>query len=121
MNSLTALSPVKIRENTLVSTRNSAMLPVPLSKLAGYFVRCFLPVGPNAEHFVVGNVGWRALRVFLFEVLELLDYLRGSFGVCYAKTAPSFEGQLDHNFSHGAELLSSPNCITRFNRRAEGQ
>jgi len=95
-----------MRENTFVSTTNSAMLSVPLSKLAGYFVGRFFPVGPNAEDFVVRNVLWRTTKVFLFEVLEFCDYLCGRFDVCDAETAPSLEGQFDHNFSHRAELLS---------------
>src|SRR6266496_1297426 len=82
------------------------MLPVPLSKLAGYLVGRFFPVGPNAEDFVVRNFLWRATRGFLFKVLEFFDYLRGRFGVCDAETAPPLEGQFDHKFSHRAELLS---------------
>src|SRR5881398_1846806 len=111
INSLTFLSPVKTRENTLVSTRNSAMLTVSLSKPAGYFVGSFFPVGPNAKNIVVGNVVWHATKGFFFETLKFSDYLRGIFGICDAETAPSLEGQFNHDFSHGAELLSGMNCI----------
>src|SRR3989442_11533044 len=89
INSLTFLSPVKMRENMLVSIRNSAMPPISLSKLAGYFVGRFVPVGPSAEDFVVRSALWPALRFFLFEVLQFLEYFRGSFRICDAEPAVS--------------------------------
>ena len=82
------------------------MLSVPMSKPAGYFVGRFFPVGPNAENFVVGNVVWHATKGFFFETLKFSDYVRGSFRISDAETALPLEGQFDHNFSHGAGLLS---------------
>jgi hypothetical protein len=80
--------------------------PISLSKVASYFVGRFSPVGPNAENFVVRNVLRRATGLFPFEALQFFDYLSGSFGICNAETALALEGQFDHNFSDGANLLS---------------
>ena len=82
------------------------MLAIALSKPASYFVGCFSSVGPSAENFVVRNVLRRATEVFPFKALQFFDYLRGSFGICNAETALALEGQFDHNFSHGGNLLS---------------
>src|SRR5207247_5042673 len=94
INSLTFLSPVKMRENMLVSIRNSAMPLISLSKLAGYFVGRFVPVGPSAEDLVVRSALRPALRCF-FKVLQFLEYFRGSFRICDAEPAISLEGQFD--------------------------
>ncbi|PYS34488.1 MAG: hypothetical protein DMF75_06360 [Acidobacteria bacterium] len=77
-----------------------------MSKPASYFVGRFSPVGPNAENFVVRNALLPATWGIPFKVLQFFDYLRGSFRVSDAETALPLEGQFDHNFSHGAELLS---------------
>jgi len=77
-----------------------------MSKPASYFVGRFSPVGPNAENFVVRNVLWPATWGIPFKVLQFFDYLRGSFGICNAEAPLALEGQFDHNFSHGANLLS---------------
>src|SRR2546430_1644064 len=103
MNSLTALSPVKTRDSTLVSMRTSAMLPVSVSKLTGYFVGRFFPVSPNAENLVVRYFALCRAIVSLFEMLKFFNYFRGSLGISNAETAPHFDWQFNNNFSHSAE------------------
>src|SRR5947209_15934426 len=95
-----------MRESTLVSIRNSAMPAISLSKLASNFGGRFFAIGPNAQNFVVRNSLLRRADSFPFKLFQLLDYIRGSFSIRDAETAPHFEGQFNNNFSHGAELLS---------------
>src|SRR6185503_20130942 len=100
INSLTALSPVNTRENTLVSIRTSAMPPVSLSQTTGYFVGRFLPVSPNAENLVVRHLCMRWTIGCLFELLQFLKYFGGSFDIGDTEAAPDFERQFNNNFSH---------------------
>src|SRR5436853_6823466 len=95
MNSLTALSPVKTRDSTLVSIRTLAMLPVSVSKLTGYFVGRFFPVSPNSEN-LVGRYFWlRGPVGFIFEMLEFRNYFRGCLRISNAETAAHVEWQFD--------------------------
>jgi hypothetical protein len=87
------------------------MQAIPLSKMASNFVGRFFAIGPNAQNFVIRNGLLRWADSFPFELFQLLDYVRGSFSICYAETPPHFEGQLNNNFSHSADLLSGLNCI----------
>src|SRR5438445_4063404 len=106
IKSLRSLSPVKMRESTLVSIRNSAMPAISLSKLASNFVGRFFAIGPNVQDFVVRYDLLRPADSFSFKLFQFLDYIRGSFSIRDSETAPHFEGQFNNNFSHGADLLS---------------
>src|SRR5438046_435949 len=99
IKSLTFLSPVKIRESTLVSIRNSAMPAISLSKLTCNFVGRFFAIGPDGQDFVVRYNLVRRADSLSFKLFQLLDYIRGSFSICDAETAPHFEGQFNNNFS----------------------
>ncbi|HBB95789.1 MAG TPA: hypothetical protein DC054_10395 [Blastocatellia bacterium] len=76
------------------------------TKLTSNFVGGFFAIRPNVQDFVVCYNLLRRADSLSFKRFQLLDYIRGSFSIRDAETAPNFKGQFNNKFSHGADLLS---------------